>query len=268
MKIPVYTIQKSEGKKIELPLQFGEEVRRDIIQRAVLSEQAAARQQRGSHPEAGKRASAKLSRRRRDYKGSYGLGISRVPRKILSGKGSRWNWRGAVAPGMVGGRRAHPPKSSKVWLQGINSKEEKKAIRSALSATIAREEVMRRGHRVPKEYPFALDTQFEGMKKTQEVMDALEALGFSDELARGSVTKIRAGKGKRRGRRYKQRKSILLVAGEHCDLLRAARNIPGVDSVPVADITAELLAPGAVPGRATLFTEHALKKMEEKRLFL
>ncbi|HLD07174.1 MAG TPA: 50S ribosomal protein L4 [Candidatus Nanoarchaeia archaeon] len=267
MMIPVYSLQKNEGKRVELPEQFREEVRKDIIRRAVLVEQAAARQRYGAKPEAGKRASAKLSRRRRDFKGSYGLGISRVPRKILSGKGSRWNWVGAVAPGMVGGRRAHPPKS-KAWGKLLNRKEEKKAIRSALAATVQREMVAGRGHRIPPEYPFALDNAFEALAKTREIVEALKRIGFSEELKRGEMVKVRAGKGKRRGRKYKGRTSLLLVAGEECAMVRAAQNIPGVHAIPVSGITANLLAPGTVPGRATLFTEHAIRKIGEQRLFL
>ena len=46
------------------------------------------------------------------------------------------NWVGAFAPGTVGGRRAHPPKSEKIWSKKINKKENAKAIRSAISATL------------------------------------------------------------------------------------------------------------------------------------
>ena len=113
MKLAVYNLNNEKVKEINLPRQFNEQPRPDLVRRAVLAVQSHKRQPYGAKPEAGKRASAVLSRRRRDYRGSYGLGISRVPRKILSRGGTRMNWVGAFAPGTVGGRRAHPPKAGK-----------------------------------------------------------------------------------------------------------------------------------------------------------
>ena len=42
----------------------------------------------------------------------------------------------------------------------------------------------------------------------------------------------------------------------------------GIDIVKVNALNAELLAPGAVPGRLTLFTEQALTKLEKEKLFI
>ena len=132
-----------------------------MIKRAVHALQSHKRQPYGASPTAGKRASAKLSRRRRNYKTSYGIGISRVPRKILSRHGTRMHWVGAFAPGMVGGRRAHPPKAEKCFSLKINQKERIKAIRSAISATIIRDIVSNRGHILPSIYPIVIETEFE-----------------------------------------------------------------------------------------------------------
>ena len=123
-----------EGKKIgtvELPAQFNESYHPDLIKRAVLAINANSRQAYGTFKQAGTRPSISLSRRRHVYKTTYGFGISRAPRKIISGRGSRFNWVGAFAPGTVSGRRAHPPKAEKIWEVKINKKERKKAIRSA-----------------------------------------------------------------------------------------------------------------------------------------
>src|SRR3989338_11129595 len=144
MKLKVISPEGKEDGSVTLPTQFSEEVRSDLIKRAVLAIQSHNRQPYGASPEAGKRASAKLSRRRRNYRGSYGLGISRVPRKIFSRRGTRMNWQGAFAPGTVGGRRAHPPKAEKIWWQNINKKERKMAIRSAMAATINKEAVTKK----------------------------------------------------------------------------------------------------------------------------
>lgn len=262
MKVQILDLINNEIGKKELPQQFNEPIRCDLIKRAVLAIQSNKRQPYGAKFEAGQRAVAKLSRRRRDYKGSYGIGISRVPRKILSGKGSRWNWVGAVAPGTVGGRRAHPPKPSKDWSKKINEKENRKAIRSALAAVMNKELVKN----VPENYPFVIETKFESLKKTKDVVDALMKLGFSAELERAKERTIRAGKGKMRSRRYKKKRSLLFVVSKKCDLMNAAKNISGTAIVEAKNINAELLAAGRP--RPTLFTEAAIDELNKNKLFM
>ncbi len=267
-ELKVFSVERKEVKSIVLPKQFSEPFRKDLIQRAVESIQSIKRHPYGAKPGAGQRASAKLSRRRREYKGSYGLAIARSPRKTLSRRGMRMFWVGAVAPNTVGGRRAHPPKVSKVWEKEINKKERRKAIRSALSAVLDRALVIQRGHNPPEDYPFAIESSMEGINKTKGVLSALKRFGFEKELERGRVKKIRAGRGKSRGRKYKKRKSLLLVVSSECTLTRSARNIPGVDIVPVKHINAEMLAPGGAAGRITLFTDKAIEIIEKEGLFL
>ncbi len=268
MELKILSQSKSEVGKIKLPKQFEEDVRPDLIKRAVFVIQANARQPYGSDPMAGKKCSAELSRRRKKYRGSYGAGISRVPRKIMSRRGTRMNWVGAFAPGTVGGRRAHPPKASKIWSLKINKTERKKAIRSALAATIDKNVVSERGHVIPENFPFIIEDKFESLDKTKSVKDAIFNLGFDKEIARSAIKNVRAGKGKVRGRKYKKKKGILFVVSQDCKLLKSANNIAGIDVVKINDLNAELLAPGAVPGRLTLFTKSALDKMEKDKLFM
>ena len=267
MKIKIIKKDMSSPGQIELPAQFKESLREDLIRRAFASLRSHTRQPYGALPTAGKRQSAKLSRRRRDYKTSYGIGISRVPRKILSRSGTRFNWVGAFAPGTVGGRRAHPPKSSKIWDLKINDKERLKALRSALSATVQKTLVGGRGHKVPEAYPVALDDEFESVSKTKEFYTLLGSMGLGEELARSELKTIRAGKGKMRGRRYKKRTGPLVVVSQPCALLKSARNIPGIDVALVHHINIELLAPGGHPGRLTLFTKGSLEKIRKDKLF-
>lgn len=255
-----------EGKK-RLPAQFAEPVRPDLIKRAVEAIWSHERQPYSSDPRAGKKASAKLSRRRRDYRGGYGHGISRVPRKILSRNGTNMFWVAAFAPGTVKGRRAHPPVASKVWEQKINDKERRKAIRSALAATMTKTVVAARGHALPEHYPFIISNAFEALDKTQTVEDALTKLGLEHELVRASKKKVRPGKGKSRGRRYRTSTGPLIVVAGDCKLLRAAKNIAGIDVREVSTLNASVLAPGTVPGRLTLFTSNAIDKLTKERLF-
>ena len=75
MKLDVFDLSKNKVGEVELPPQFEEEFRPDLIQRVVLAVQSHRRVKYAASEDAGKRASAKLSRRRRDYRGSYGFGI-------------------------------------------------------------------------------------------------------------------------------------------------------------------------------------------------
>lgn len=267
MKAKVFAPDASSVGEQAFPKQFAEPVRTDLIKRAVLTAQFNARQPYGTDPEAGKRASSKLSRRRRDYRGAYGIGISRVPRKIMSRQGTRMNWQAATSPSVVGGRVAHPPKATKIHAIKLNDSERRKAIRSALSATVDKELVTTRGHKIPDSYPLVLSNDFETLEKTAAFKKALVALGFTNELVRSAKKTIRAGKGKGRSRPYKKRVGPLVVVSSESKT-KAPRNIPGVSIVMVKDLNAELLAPGCHPGRATLFTVNALKEMDEKRMFL
>jgi len=62
-----------------------------------------------------------------------------------------------------------------------------------------------------------------------------------------------------RGRRYKQRKSLLIVTGN--TPLIAAGNLAGVDVATVDQLNCELLAPGTHPGRLTVWTESAITRL-------
>jgi len=179
----------------------------------------------------------------------------------------RMNWVGAFSPQTVGGRRSHPPKADKILEQKINKKENRKAIRSAIAAAMDKEIVMARGHRIPENYPFIISSDFENLVKTKEIEAALVALGFSEEIKRSLIRKVRAGLGKMRGRKYQTKKGLMIVVSGQCPLMKAASNL-NVDVVIANALNAELLAPGAQPGRATLWTEKAIDMLNEKKLFL
>ncbi|MCB9362458.1 50S ribosomal protein L4 [Candidatus Woesearchaeota archaeon] len=267
MKIPIKDGKAAKVGEIELPAQFTEPVREDLIAKVFKALATNGRMAYGADVRAGMKYAATLSRRRRKYRGSYGLGISRVPRKILSRRGTRFNWVGAEAPGTVGGRRAHAPTSDKIWEAKINKKENRKAIRSALSATMNAEIVSSRGHVLAPDYPFALSKEFQSVKKTKDLRVCLESLGLTEELTRSAVKKVRAGRGKARGRRYKKRKGVLFVVSEPCDLSKSARNLAGIDIAIADQLNVKDLAPGNHAGRLTLFTEQAVEKIKSKGLF-
>jgi large subunit ribosomal protein L4e len=267
MKANLYDISGNKIKSINLPSQFEEEFRPDLIQRAVLAIQSHKRQPYGALPKAGQRSSALVSRRRRDYRTAYGHGISRTPRKVVWRRGRQFGWVGAFAPNTVGGRRAHPPKAQKDFSQKINDKERRKAIRSALAATCIKEIVEKRGHFF-KEIPIIIDSKIENISKTKDIENILIKLGLEKELQRINIKKIRAGKGKARNRKYRIKKGPLIVVSDICKLIKSAKNIPGIDITQINKLNTELLAPGAMPGRLTIYTEKAIEKLQNENLFM
>ena len=264
----IYNLEGKESKNIEMPAQFEESYHPDLIKRAVLTVQAGKRQKYGATPEAGKGYSAKLSRRRRNYKSGYGHAMARSSRKVMWRRGMQFGYMGANSPETVGGRKAHPPKSSKIWAKKINKKEYNKAIRSALSATLNKKIVEDRGHKLPKIFPLLLESKLESIKKIKDIKDLFKRLGLEDELIRTSVKKVRAGKGKMRGRRYNKKTGPLIIVSEKCELEKSAKNIPWTNIIQVDMLNAELLAPGTNPGRLTIYTEKAIERLRKEKLYM
>jgi len=260
MKVSILSLSGQVLKDKELPKQLNVSANHDLIKRAVISESANERKAYGSMEDAGKRASAFLSKRRRKYRGTYGIGQSRTPRKIVSRRGTRINFVGAFAPQTVGGREAHPPKPYKIWTLKINKKEKLKALLSAIRASFDKKLVAASGHSVPEKYPFIIESKIEDVAKTKEVKEILNKAGFEEELSRITV-KIRAGKGKMRGRKYKESKGPLVVVSKDCNLLKSARNLKGVEVVKVNEVKVSQLAPGAAIGRIVVFSEDALNNV-------
>lgn len=254
MEVNVYSTDGDPIEQVELPPIFEEEFRPDIIRRAVLAAQTSRVQSWGSDPQAGKRTTAETPGKR--------TGLTRVRR--VKGRGYHAAGRGAFAPFTKGGRRTHPPRPEQRREERINKKERHLAIRSAISATKERDLVTSRGHEADrvKEFPIVVDEKFEGINRTKEVKEALKnlAVGFDVERSKNK-RKIRSGKGKMRGRRYRQAVGPLIVIGRDDGVVQAARNLPGVDVVPVEGLNAELLAPGGEPARLTVWTRSAVERL-------
>ena len=268
MKANITDLNGTSARTAELPMQFEEEYRPDLIRRAFIAIQTSKRSSYGAKPGAGMRYSSKLSRRRRDFKGAYNKGISRVPRKTITRRGMQFNWIGATSPNTVGGRRSHPPKAEKIWKENINVKERRKAIRSALAATINKELVIKRGHKAKNVFPIIMDARIEDVKKTKEIIELLKKLGLKAEIARVSDVKVRSGIGKNRGRRHQNKAGILFIISKDCKLFKSARNIAGCDVAIVNNLNAELLAPGGDAGRLCIWSETAIERLGKEGLFL
>jgi large subunit ribosomal protein L4e len=248
MKAQVKTLDGGVTKSIDLPEIFSEAYRPDLIKKAVMALQSTRRQPHGTYPYAGICSSA--------VGWGSGRGSSHVPR-LKNGS------RAAKVPQAKGGREAHPPKVEKVLIKEINQKEKQKAFRSAVAASVNEELVKGRGHLFEGAVPVVLEDKFEAIARTQDVITALTTAGVYNDIERSKDSrKVKAGRGKMRGRRFKQRKSLLIVTSEKP--LLAARNLSGVDVVTVDQLNVEHLAPGMLAGRLTVWTESALVRLEAR----
>ncbi|MGC9517364.1 MAG: 50S ribosomal protein L4 [Methanomicrobiales archaeon] len=255
-KFKVYSLEGEVIDEIDLPEIFNEQFRPDLIKRAVISSQTARIQPWGSNPMAGKRNTAE----------SFGAGRGVAMVRRIKGSRHPAASKAAFAPQTVGGRRAHPPRPEKVLHEKINRKERRFAIRSAIAATTDQSLVENRGHEIESvpQLPIIVDDELIKVKKTKETREIFKKLGLIDDIVRAkNGKKIRAGKGKMRGRKYKSPKGPLIVVGEDKGISLGARNHPGVDVVVVDNLNAELLAPGTHPGRLTVFTKSAIEKLGE-----
>jgi large subunit ribosomal protein L4e len=254
MKVHVYSLEREPIEEIDLPPVFEEELRPDLIKRAVISAQTARLQPWGVDTMAGKRTSAETW--------GKGFGVARVRR--VKGSKSPAAGLGAFSPHTVGGRRAHPPSVDRVLHERINRKERQMAIRSAIAATKEKRFVGHRNHVIDgvAELPIIVSDQLEEINKVKRAKEVLKKLGVWADIERVIQSRgIRAGIGKMRGRRYRQAVGPLIVVAKDRGIKLGAGNLSGVEVVTVGDLNAERLAPGGVPGRLTVWTKSAIQKL-------
>lgn len=254
-KAIIYGLDGKEVDKIEIPQIFTHKPRKDLISRVVVALESGEKQPQGRDPKAGQRNTA--------YSWGSGFGVARAPRRKGSGYPSARN--AAFVPGVTGGRVTHPPRVDKYLLKKVNSNEKKQAITGAISATGKRELVGSRGHLIDDvpSFPLIIEDKLQTLKKTAEIVEVFENLGLIKDVNRAKFgRKIRAGKGKRRGRKFKRKKSVLIVINENLGIYQAARNIPGVDIINIKKLNCKDLAPGSKIGRLTLWVKSAINELQ------
>ncbi len=171
MKISLYGLDGNKKEDIKLPDIFNTEYRPDLMQKSFNILHSNKRKPYGSNVFSGaKHATASVGK---------GRGMSRVPR-LTQGRSA------ALAPGVVGGRRAHPPKSERNWNEKINKKENLLAKKSAIAATNNKELVSKRGHIFEEKIslPIIIDNKFEKIKKTKDMIDLFKKIGIYDDIMR------------------------------------------------------------------------------------
>ncbi|MFW6233153.1 MAG: 50S ribosomal protein L4 [Nanoarchaeota archaeon] len=261
-KAKVYDLNGNKVKEIDLPDFFSYKLREDILSKVLEAQKS--KQPYGPNPVSGMQysASGKLIHKRGVWKSQYKKGISRIPRKIMSRRGSQFNWEGATSPNTRGGRKAHPPKAlSMINTKKINKKEILIAFKTALSSTANKE-------KIKEKYSTLKDKKIENVpfiinkidsNKTKDILNALKKI-LGEDLSKIAIKKrsIRPGKGKLRGRKYKSNAGLLLVVGENENF-----NTKNIDIRKTKELSVLDLAKGGA-GRLTVYTESAIKELENK----
>jgi len=197
---------------------------------------------------------------------SWGTGraVARVPR--APGGGTHRAGQGTFGNMCRGGGMFNPTKTWRRWHRRVNVTQKRHAVATALAASSLPPLVMARGHRIGDvaELPLVVSDGVESITKTKQAVETLKQLGCGEEMQRVlDSKKVRAGKGKMRNRRYTMRRGPLVVYNEDNGIVRAMRNIPGVETACVTRLNLLKLAPGGNFGRFVIWTQAAFKKLGE-----
>ena len=255
MKTTLYTKTGNKKSEIALPKIFSTPIREDIVQKFFELDKFI--QPYSSDPKAGKKhsASGTISHKRHDWKGHYGRGISRLPRKTMWRRGTQFFWIGAEVSMARGGRKAHPPKGIGKEKK-INKKEIKLAMNSAIASTADKNKIVKRYSTLENinNSPAVIESLPEKTKQLIESLKKIYTNNFNLILKKKSV---RAGKGKSRGRKYKSNAGLLIITGKD-----EKAKFSGVDIRTTQTLTIKDLYP---LGRITLFTQKAIEELNNSK---
>ncbi|KAJ1567717.1 hypothetical protein HK405_005010 [Cladochytrium tenue] len=257
---PVVSVFSATGDNtvattVSLPAVFSTPIRADVVNFVHTNVAKNKRQPYAVSRRAGHQHSAE----------SWGTGraVARIPR--VSGSGTHRSGQAAFGNMCRGGRMFAPTKVWRRWHVKTNQNQKRYATASALAASAVPSLVLARGHRIEKihEVPLVLDTSVEGVSKTKDTIALLRAINaYSDVTKVINSKKLRAGKGKRRNRRHRQRRGPLVIYNEDSGITQGFRNIPGVELIPVNALNLLLLAPGGHVGRFVIWTQAAFERLD------
>ncbi|KAF1346200.1 ribosomal protein L4 domain-containing protein [Delphinella strobiligena] len=263
---PTVTIISADGSASEsshpLPNVFKAPIRPDIVQSVHTGMAKNKRQPYAVSEKAGHQTSAE----------SWGTGraVARIPR--VSGGGTHRAGQAAFGNMCRSGRMFAPTKVWRKWHQKINLGQKRFATASAIAASSSAALLLARGHEIASvpEVPLVVSsTAFSNaaIAKTSAALALLKAVGAGQDVEKVKASKkLRAGKGKLRNRRHRQRRGPLVVYNPDEDgkeLVRAFRNIPGVETSPVYSLNLLQLAPGGHLGRFVVWTSSAFQALDK-----
>lgn len=248
--VTVYNLEGKADGTTQLPMVFcgGVGLRGDLVRQVATPmcgpRKSFGRQAHSSRPGAGYQVSAE----------SWGTGraVARVPR--VAGSGTHRSGQAAFANMCRSGSTYG---SSGRRLRRICRRAPRAQRRLALAAAVAASGVpalvAARGHRVDNvpELPLVVTDEALQLSRTKDARQVLVALGCEADLLRAL--------GARRNKRTCAGPLVIYAARTPPPLVRALRNIPGVDVCHINRLNLRLLAPGGVFGRLCLWTRGAFR---------
>lgn len=260
MARPLVTVYNEKGEatpvQIKMPQVYKVPIRPDIVSFTHDQIRRNKRQAYAVSSEAGHQTSAE----------SWGTGraVARIPR--VRGGGTHRSGQAAFGNMCRGGRMFAPTKTYRRWHRKVNVTIKRHAICSAIAASGVPALVMARGHAINEiaEVPLVVSDKVEGMKRTKEAVAFLKDIKAWEDIEKVYNSKrIRAGKGKSRNRRFKKKKGPLVIYNQDNGVVKAFRNIPGIDFLQVDRLNLLKLAPGGHLGRLCIWTESAFRKLDQ-----
>ncbi|RDB29344.1 60S ribosomal protein L4-B [Hypsizygus marmoreus] len=256
---PTVNVRSSSGEpssSLPLPAVLTAPIRLDVVSQVHKSIAKNKRQAYSVSEKAGHQTSAE----------SWGTGraVARIPR--VGGGGTHRSGQAAFGNMCRGGRMFAPTKTWRKWHVKVNQNQRRFAIVSALAASALPSLVLARGHRIEEieEVPLVISSATESFTKTKEAVALLKSLhAYADVIKVSNSRKLRAGKGKLRNRRHRQRRGPLVVYNEDSGIVKAFRNLPGVELVNVRRLNLLQLAPGGHLGRFVIWTEGAFALLDD-----
>jgi len=245
----------STGAQVKLPAVFRAPIRPDIVNFIHDQLRKNKRQPYAVSTKAGHQTSAE----------SWGTGraVARIPR--VRGGGTHRSGQGAFGNMCRGGRMFAPTKTYRRWHRRVNVAQRRYALASAIAASGIPALVQARGHIIDhlNEIPLVIADKIESFTKTKEAVSFLKRVNLWDDIEKVYDSKrYRAGKGKARNRRYKQKLGPVVVYNNDGGIVRAFRNIPGVTLLSVDRLNLMKIAPGGHLGRLVVWTEAAFRKLD------
>jgi len=158
-----------------------------------------------------------------------------------------------------------PTKIWRRWHRKVNVNQRRYAVASALAASAIPALVQARGHRIQNtpEIPLVINDDLQEISKSSKAVNILTKIGaFTDVEKVKSSRAIRRGKGKSRNRRYVQRRGPLVIYNKDKGLVKAFRNVPGVETCCVTRLNLLQLAPGGHLGRFVIWTKSAFDRLD------
>ncbi|KAF2708942.1 hypothetical protein K504DRAFT_468165 [Pleomassaria siparia CBS 279.74] len=266
MSRPTVTVISASGEAskdtLSIPNVFKSPIRPDIVQFVHTGMNKNRRQPYAVSEKAGHQTSAE----------SWGTGraVARIPR--VSGGGTHRAGQAAFGNQCRSGRMFAPTKVWRKWHQKLNLNQKRFATASALAASSSAALLLARGHNIATvpEVPLVISsTAFAdaAIAKTSAAIALLRTVGAGADLDKVKTSrKLRAGKGKLRGRRYTQRRGPLIVYNPEEDgteLVLAFRNVSGVETSSVYSLNLLQLAPGGHLGRFIIWTSSAFAALDK-----